>query len=239
MKIILIGVVLLLKVVWSMKTLDGKLPTLNGNGLPLNIDIDVSDFNRRFADIVNQGIPEEIPEKLSAYLKSDRFKEVVSNETKEDIKAIAQQAIDDIFKPYVNSGEFKQDMKRISDYITKASEIRPAFFVSLMSLYTLTGIDDVVKFDDVRVNIGGGYDKSTGVFTAGRKGLYQISCTILGDNGHDVHYMLAKNDAEYMKGYSTRGMYTSSTINAVMAIHKAIVFISNTEVFTRRRTLTI
>ncbi|CAC5424165.1 C1QL [Mytilus coruscus] len=220
MKIILIGVVLLLKVVWSMKTLDGKLPTLNGNGLPLNIDIDVSDFNRRFADIVNQGIPEEIPEKLSAYLKSDRFKEVVSNETKEDIKAIAQQAIDDIFKPYVNSGEFKQDMKRISDYITK-------------------GIDDVVKFDDVRVNIGGGYDKSTGVFTAGRKGLYQISCTILGDNGHDVHYMLAKNDAEYMKGYSTRGMYTSSTINAVMAIHKAIVFISNTEVFTRRRTLTI
>jgi hypothetical protein len=38
--------------------------------------------------------------------------------------------------------------------------------------YTLTGIKDVVKFEDVRVNRGEGYNTSTGVFTAPRKGLY-------------------------------------------------------------------
>ncbi|CAC5424163.1 unnamed protein product [Mytilus coruscus] len=220
MKTILIKVVLVLKVVWSLK-IDGKLPILKGNGIPINIDIDVSEFNRRFADIVNKGVPEEISEKLSAYLKSERFKEVVSNETKEVIKAIAQQALNDIFKPYVNSGEFKQDLKRMSALIIKESEIRPAFFVSIMPHpYTLSGIDGVVKFDNVIVNIGGGYDKSIGVFTAGRTGLYQISCTIIGDNGHAVHFLLAKNDAEYIKGHSARGPHTSGTINAVIAMHK-------------------
>jgi hypothetical protein len=45
--------------------------------------------------------------------------------------------------------------------------LQPAFFASLAKHpYTLTGINDVVKFDDVRINRGQGYNPSTGVFTA-------------------------------------------------------------------------
>jgi hypothetical protein len=62
---------------------------------------------------------------------------------------------------------------------------------------------NTAKFEDVRVNRGHGYNPSTGVFTAPRKGLYHISCLILGMAGHAVHYQLNKNDALYTKGYSS------------------------------------
>jgi len=78
----------------------------------------------------------------------------------------------------------------------------------------------VVKFEDVRVNRGQGYNPSTGVFTAPRKGLYHISCLIVGYSGHAVNYQLNKNDAVYTKGYSNKGAYSSSTISALVEMKK-------------------
>jgi hypothetical protein len=84
--------------------------------------------------------------------------------------------------------------------------IKPAFVAALkQASFTLTGIDDVVKFDDVRVNRGQGYNPSTGVFTAPRKGLYHISCVIMAYSSHRVNYQLNKNDADtnnYVHGNS-------------------------------------
>ncbi len=99
--------------------------------------------------------------------------------------------------------------------------LQPAFFVSLAKHpYTFTGINDVVKFEDVRVNRGQGYNPSTVVLTAPRKGLYHISSLILGYNGHDVHYQLNKNDAFYTGGYSTKGVYTSSSMSVIVKMKK-------------------
>ena len=86
--------------------------------------------------------------------------------------------------------------------------------------YTLTGINSVVKFEDVRVNRGEGYNPETGVFTAPRKGLYHVSCLILGNNGHVVRYQLSKNDALYTAGYSTRGAHTASTLSVIVEMKK-------------------
>jgi hypothetical protein len=86
--------------------------------------------------------------------------------------------------------------------------------------YTLTGINSVVKFEDVRGNRGQGYNPSTGVFTAPRKGLYHIACLILGNNGHVVNYQLNKNDALYTAGYATKGVHTSSTISSLVEMKK-------------------
>ena len=99
--------------------------------------------------------------------------------------------------------------------------LHPAFFASLIKHpYTLKGITSVVKFEDVRVNRGHGYNPSTGVFTAPRKGLYHISCLILGMAGHAVHYQLNKNDALYTKGYSRPGAHTSSTLSVIVEMTK-------------------
>jgi hypothetical protein len=99
----------------------------------------------------------------------------------------------------------------------------------LKSPYTLTGIHGVVKFEDVKVNRGQGYNASTGVFTAPRKGLYHVSCLILGYSGHVVHYQLNKNDALYTAGYSTKGVHESSTISSLVEMKKGDrVFIKHT-----------
>ena len=82
-----------------------------------------------------------------------------------------------------------------------------AFFASLVKHpYTVTGVNAVVKFEDARVNRGQGYNPSTGVFTAPRKGLYHISCLILGMTGNDMHYQLNKNDAVYTNGYVSKAL---------------------------------
>ena len=78
----------------------------------------------------------------------------------------------------------------------------------------------MVKFEDVRVNRGQGYNPSTGVFTAPRKGLYHVACRILGMTGRAVHYQLNKNNAFYTKGYLTKGVYASSTISALVEMKK-------------------
>ena len=78
----------------------------------------------------------------------------------------------------------------------------------------------MVKFEDVRVNRGQGYNPSTGVFKAPRKGLYHIACLILGNNGHVVNYQLNKNDALYTGGYATKGVHTSSTITSLVEMKK-------------------
>jgi hypothetical protein len=84
----------------------------------------------------------------------------------------------------------------------------------------LTGLNAVVKFEDVRVNRGQGYNPSTGVFTSPRKGLYHISCLILGARGNAVQYQLNKNDAVYTYGYSTKGIHTASTISSLVEMMK-------------------
>ena len=78
----------------------------------------------------------------------------------------------------------------------------------------------MVKFEDVRVNRGQGYDPSTGVFTAPRKGLYYVSCRILGMTGRAVHYQLNKNNAFYTGVYASKGIYTSSTLSSLVEMKK-------------------
>jgi hypothetical protein len=78
----------------------------------------------------------------------------------------------------------------------------------------------VVKFEDVTVNRGQGYNPSTGVFTAPRKGLYHISCSIMAFATSSVNYQLNKNGAAHTYGYSSNGGYNSNTINAIVELKK-------------------
>jgi hypothetical protein len=101
------------------------------------------------------------------------------------------------------------------------TSIKPAFAAVIEKHpFILRGINDVVKFDKIRFNRGQCYNPSTGVFTAPRKGLYHFSCAIIANASHQVHYQLNKNDAVYIKGYSNKSGYATSTINDVIEMKK-------------------
>ena len=101
------------------------------------------------------------------------------------------------------------------------TSIKPAFDAALKKHpFILRGINDVVKFEDVRINRGQGYNPSTGVFTASRKGLYHFSCVIVAHSSHQVHYQLNKNNAAYIYGYSNKSGYATSTISDVIEMRK-------------------
>lgn len=64
-----------------------------------------------------------------------------------------------------------------------------------------------MKFDDAKINIGGGYDSSTGIFTAPRDGIYIFSFAIMTNGGGNVHFQLNKNDQLYTGGYAAKSDY--------------------------------
>ncbi|VDI53070.1 Hypothetical predicted protein [Mytilus galloprovincialis] len=94
---------------------------------------------------------------------------------------------------------------------------KPAFFAALTPHFPLPRIDDVIKFDDVRVNRGGAYDPSTGVFTATVQGLFNFTCSILSNHGSTCHYQLNKNAQPYVLGYSHQGA-DASPISSIIEL---------------------
>ncbi|CAC5359537.1 C1QL [Mytilus coruscus] len=97
-------------------------------------------------------------------------------------------------------------------------ERRPTFFSSLKTSQTLSNIKDIVKFDDAKINIGGGYDSTTGIYTAPRNGIYIFSCTIMATGGGEVHFQLNKNDQLYTGGYAAKSNHGSQTVNSLIEL---------------------
>ncbi|XP_052087390.1 complement C1q-like protein 3 [Mytilus californianus] len=81
----------------------------------------------------------------------------------------------------------------------------------------------VVVYDTVTTNIGGGYDKSTGVFTASVEGLYYFTWTVLTQAGKTFYTHLILNDTVVAKnhaGASGMSTYMPSSQRAVLQMKK-------------------
>ncbi|XP_063425948.1 complement C1q tumor necrosis factor-related protein 3-like [Mytilus trossulus] len=101
-------------------------------------------------------------------------------------------------------------LMNIKDQRSQVSTMRPVFFAFLKSSTTYSG-SMVYKFDDVRTNIGNGYNPDAGVFTAPKKGIYQINCVISALPNIEVYYQVMRNDAVFGHGTTSKGLYDSST----------------------------
>ena len=78
----------------------------------------------------------------------------------------------------------------------------------------------MLKFDDVKLNVGGGYDRNAGVFTAPRNGVYVISCLILANKSSSVHFQLSKNNSLYTGGYANSSSYGSNTLYSFLKLKR-------------------
>nr|CBX41679.1 putative C1q domain containing protein MgC1q30 [Mytilus galloprovincialis] len=92
---------------------------------------------------------------------------------------------------------------------------KPAFFAFLRSDLTSSGTQ-VIKFQDVRINVGNHYNPTTGMFTAPRPGIYQISCTIVGFKTSVFWYQITVNGSPYTLGNTSRGDSWNSQTSTVL-----------------------
>ena len=95
---------------------------------------------------------------------------------------------------------------------------RPVFFAFLRADLTSFQGDDVLKFDDVRINKGGLYDATTGLFTAPKTGDYQVSFLLMGRQEYDVTFQLQKNNDLYYHGYAAKSNYGSQGTTLLMKL---------------------
>ena len=93
---------------------------------------------------------------------------------------------------------------------------RPAFFASLEKPLTLNGVGDPLKFDRVWQNYAEGYDRTTGVFTAPKPGLYKISATVMSVNGKPLGVQMLKNNEVIVRGYAPAIHGASHTMDPVV-----------------------
>lgn len=72
----------------------------------------------------------------------------------------------------------------------------------------------------VLTNIGKGYDRWSGHFTAPLKGLYVFSCTVMAVYEHHIAVMLVKNGHVIAYSHSSFSGWESGAISVVLAMEK-------------------
>ena len=113
-------------------------------------------------------------------------------------------------------------------FVLAIGQKRPAFTATLSGQPTLSGINAIVKFDNVILNCEGGYDPKTGIFTAPRAGLYQISVTVMSTNGKDLGLHIVKNKQVLLYLYGARLHGSTETANPVLELKSGDkVFVKN------------
>ncbi|CAG2212718.1 unnamed protein product [Mytilus edulis] len=132
-----------------------------------------------------------------------------------------------VLTTYINSTVEKATEDKISnmknDLLTDINQDlartdeRPAFSASRTSSKSL-GLNEVLTFDKVWLNIGNGYEPTTGVFTVPKDGIYFISNTVMSTKGKFLHCHLWRNNESNVGSFGTD--YSSGTLNTVMALRK-------------------
>ncbi|CAC5372270.1 C1QL [Mytilus coruscus] len=149
------------------------------------------------ADKKITGIEILIDEKENIYKKemSDVREEMFITLMKNDISLSTMRA------------EFKLSLQKTNNRCMNSinrmkTEIRPAFsatFTNERAIPLTHG--EILKFDNVHLNIGEGYDPATGYFTVPKAGIYFVSSTIRSIENKHIHAFLWKNSEKLVLAY--------------------------------------
>ncbi|VDI11503.1 Hypothetical predicted protein [Mytilus galloprovincialis] len=97
---------------------------------------------------------------------------------------------------------------------------KPAFLATLSKSVNL-GQNHVLKFDSIKTNIGDGYDASSGVFTAPRKGTYEFAVNFITSNKDEwLELDLIKNNNMVVRGHAAFDKHTSGSLQAILELKK-------------------
>ncbi|XP_063410912.1 complement C1q-like protein 3 [Mytilus trossulus] len=96
---------------------------------------------------------------------------------------------------------------------------RPAFTAILKRTLTLSK-GNTIKFDTVILNQGRGYSPRTGIFTATKTGIYQISATVMSKGGAALNVYISKNGVYLMSLYGPMINGGTQTANPVLHLEE-------------------
>ncbi|XP_063397317.1 complement C1q tumor necrosis factor-related protein 4-like [Mytilus trossulus] len=133
----------------------------------------------------------------------------------EVLRAAIKKTVEDTMNEMIP--RIKQAVLADIGYEPGREKERPAFTASLTSHRNL-GRYEVVIFDKIWLNMGGAYDKKTGVFTALKAGLYSISTTVMSYLSSHLHCDLWKNNEKLVRAFGTK--LSTGTLNVVVALKK-------------------
>ena len=80
--------------------------------------------------------------------------------------------------------------------------------------------NDAIKFNDVSINVGNGYNPGTGKFTAPVDGIYLISVSYLQQDGYTSHVRLIKDGAMYTELHSNNKGYDQLSKTVLIQLKK-------------------
>ncbi|XP_065937208.1 complement C1q tumor necrosis factor-related protein 3-like [Magallana gigas] len=93
-------------------------------------------------------------------------------------------------------------------------------FSAIFSKDITVGGKEVLKYDSLLTNVGGAYNKSTGIFTAPYKGIYTISCSLMSHPKNQVHLAIMKNGKKLSLVYSASGTNPHSAQTLQLLLNK-------------------
>ncbi|XP_076085271.1 complement C1q-like protein 4 [Mytilus galloprovincialis] len=99
--------------------------------------------------------------------------------------------------------------------VPSINEIQPIAFYAQLSQTLTIGDLQTVEYDVVRVNVGNGYDKRHGHFTAPVPGLFYFSFTVMSYPGKGVHMEIVKNGAVFGNCFADWDGYESGTSTVI------------------------
>ncbi|CAC5378293.1 C1QL [Mytilus coruscus] len=113
-----------------------------------------------------------------------------------------------------------QEIHQLQTAVNSTGDMTPAFFAILTSNIAI-GNAEILKFNQVKTNIGGGYDVVTGVFIAPKSGTYHFTSVVYTNGKGDAVVQLNKNKDLLVKGYSVGTTHAEShTMNAIVALQR-------------------
>ncbi|CAC5422845.1 C1QL [Mytilus coruscus] len=173
------------------------VPLISKLNAPLKAELDIS--------ILTAQLKELIGHKVEAS---------VSKAVKDLIRQEVKLATTNIAKRVNNAVDYLHTSNNItmSTYMQELKEtmMKPAFSAFLTKTINLFSRSDILKFDDVHINLGSHYNPKTGKFTAPKSGLYHISYNLMGYEKSTVTFQINKNNEAFVFGYADGSGYATS-----------------------------
>lgn len=78
----------------------------------------------------------------------------------------------------------------------------------------------ILKFKNVKTNIGDGYHSGTGEFTAPASGLYEFNASFITNGAKWLELNLIKNGEFVVRGHAHMSHGSTGTLNAILLLQK-------------------